>query len=82
VAFFRSRIAAIGAGLYVLVFLCAAAYPMFDRRTFSGLFAVMLAWPWIDYLPSWALLLGVALNTAAIYVVLALPSFLLRRSRK
>jgi hypothetical protein len=49
-------------------------YPFFDRRTFSGLPAVMLAWPWIDYLPSWhfAILLGVALNAVAIYCVLAL----------
>ena len=35
---------------------CAAIYPLFDHRTFSGLAAVLLAWPWVDYFPSWALL--------------------------
>ena len=67
----RSRTAAIGTGVYVLTFGCAAIYPLFDHRTFSGLAAVLLAWPWVDYFPSWALLLGVALNAAIVYTVLA-----------
>lgn len=66
-----SRAAAIGTGVYVLAFGCAAIYPLFDHRTFSGLAAVLLAWPWVDYFPSWALLLGVALNSAIIYALLA-----------
>jgi hypothetical protein len=70
-ALFKSRAAAIGTGLYLLIFLCASIYPMFDRRTFSGLFAVLLAWPWIDYFPSGLLLVGVLLNAVIIYVVLA-----------
>jgi hypothetical protein len=81
----RSKIAAIGAGFYLLVFAGASIYPVFDRRTFSGLFAVLLAWPWIDYLPSAWLLLAVALNTIIIYVllgVLSLVPALLRRLRK
>ena len=79
----RSKIAAIGAGAYLLAFVCASIYPMLDRRTFSGLAAVLLAWPWIDYLPSAWLLFAVALNAGIIYVVLGLLSLalaLLRRS--
>jgi hypothetical protein len=66
---------AIGAGLYLLVFLAAAIYPWFDHKTFAGLAAVMLAWPWIDYFPSSLLLVGVLLNAVVIYVVLAVLSF-------
>jgi hypothetical protein len=79
---FRSKVAAIGIGLYLFIFfICAAVYPRFDRRTFSGLFAVLLAWPWIDYFPSSWFLVAIALNAAAIYVVLAVLSFLLGRLR-
>jgi hypothetical protein len=81
----RSKIAAIGAGFYLLAFACASIYPMLDRRTFSGVAAVLLAWPWIDYLPSAWLLLAVALNAIIIYVLLAILSLapaLLRRLRK
>jgi hypothetical protein len=67
-----SRTAAIGAGFYLLAFLCAAIYPSFDRRTFSGLAAVLLAWPWVDYFPSSLLLLAVFLNALIIYGVLAM----------
>jgi hypothetical protein len=83
----RSRIAAIGAGFYLLTFVCASLYPLFDRRTFSGLAAVLLALPWIDYLPdAWpSLLLAVMLNAIAIYAILAALSLapaLLRSLRK
>jgi hypothetical protein len=79
-----SRFAAIGAGFYLLIFACALAYPLFDHRTFAGLAVVLLALPWIDYLPSEWLLAAVALNAMIIYVVLAALSFLVslpRRSR-
>jgi hypothetical protein len=81
----RSKIAAIGAGFYLLAFVCASIYPMLDRRTFAGLAAVLLAWPWIDYLPSAWLLLAIALNTIIIYVLLAVLSLaptLFQRLRK
>jgi hypothetical protein len=81
---FRSKLAAVGTGLYLLAFVCAAIYPMFDRRTFSGLAAVMLALPWIDYLPSALWLFGVVFNAVIIYVLLAALSAvpaLLRGSR-
>jgi hypothetical protein len=67
----RSKFAAFGAALYLVAFACASAYPLFDHRTFSGLFAVMLALPWIDYFPSNLLLAAVALNALIIYVLLA-----------
>jgi hypothetical protein len=73
----RSRFAAIGAGLYLLVFACASAYPLFDHRTFAGLPAVLLGLPWIDYIPSASWLPGaIALHTLIIYLVLAGVSFL------
>ena len=72
----RSKLAFAGAALYLLVFAGAAIYPMFDRRTFSGLFAVLLGWPWIDWFPGVLLLVAVALNTISIYVVLAVLSLL------
>ena len=49
-------------------------YPLFDKRTFSGLVPALLAWPWIDYLPSALLLVMVALNAIVIYFVLAFLS--------
>jgi len=69
-----SPVPVMGATLYLLAFVGATIYPFFSRQTFSGLLAVMMAWPWIDYLPSWhfALLIAVALNTIAIYCVLTL----------
>jgi hypothetical protein len=80
----RSRFAAIGAMIYLLLFACASAYPLFDHRTFAGLPAVLLGLPWIDYLPSskW-FLVAIALNALIIYLLLAAVSFLfsfLRRS--
>jgi hypothetical protein len=67
--------ATIGASCYLVAFVCALLYPLFDHRTFSGLVAVLLALPWIDYLPSGAsfiLLVGCAtLNAIIIYLVLA-----------
>jgi len=68
---FRSKAGAIGAGFYLLTFLCACLYPLFDRRTFSGLVPVLLAWPWIDYFQSSLLLLAVFLNVVIIYFMLS-----------
>jgi len=59
--------------------LGAAIYPWLDPRTFSGLAAVLLAWPWLDYFPSSALLFAVALNAVIIYAVLAGISCAFRR---
>ena len=75
----RSRLAAIGAILYLLLFAGAAAYPLFDHRTFAGLPAVLMGLPWIDYFPSslfWGAIALNALNALIIYVVLALLSSL------
>jgi hypothetical protein len=81
----RSRFAAIGAVVYLLMFAGAAAYPLFDHRTFAGLPAVLLGLPWIDYLPSQWLLAAIALNACIVYFLLAalsfLISFLFRRVR-
>jgi hypothetical protein len=85
-ALFKSKAGAIGGGFYLLIFLCASIYRLLDRRTFSGLVPVLLAWPWIDYLPSALLLVMVALNATVIYFVLAVlslfTSFLFRLGTK
>ena len=73
----RSKFAAIGAILYLVVFACASAYPLFDHRTFAGLAAVVLGLPWIDYIPSGWFLGAIALNALIIYLLLAAGSFLL-----
>jgi hypothetical protein len=78
----RSRFAAIGAILYLAVFACAAAYPLFDHSTFAGLPAVLLGLPWIDYIPSGWLLGAIALNALIIYFLLAALSFLLSLLRR
>ena len=81
----RSKLAAIGAGLYLLVVVCASIYPVFDRRTFSGIIVVLLSLPWIDYLPNAWLPLAIVLNNIVIFGLLALLSLvptLLRRLRK
>ena len=67
----RSRMGAAGAAIYLLLFACAAAYPLFDHRTFAGLAAVLMGLPWIDYIPSSWLLAAIALNTMLIYLFLA-----------
>jgi hypothetical protein len=77
----RSRLGAAGAIIYLLVFAGAAAYPLFDHRTFAGLGAVLLGLPWIDYISSEWLLAAIALNALIIYVVLAALAFLLRGLR-
>jgi hypothetical protein len=80
-----SKFGAAGAILYLLIFACAAAYPLFDHRTFAGLPAVLLGLPRIDYFPSKWFPGAVALNALIIYFVLAalsfLFSFLLRQLR-
>ena len=70
----RSPVPLMGAAFYLLAFVVAVIYTLFTRETFSGLPAVMLAWPWIDYLPKWhyAFLIAVALNAIIIYIALAL----------
>ena len=70
----RSPVPLMGAAFYLLAFVGAVIYTLFTRETFSGLPAVMLAWPWIDYLPKWhyAFLIAVALNAIIIYIALAL----------
>jgi hypothetical protein len=78
----RSRFAAIGAILYLVVFACASAYPLFDHRTFAGLPAVLLGLPWIDYIPSEWFLGAIALNALIIYLLLAAVSFLLSLLRR
>ena len=70
----RSRLAFCATALYLLTFVCALAYPLFDHRTFAGLPAVIVALPWIDYLPSGWLLAAVALNAMIIYLVAAAVS--------
>jgi len=81
----RSRFAVIGLTLYLIVFAFAAAYPLFDHRTFAGLPMVLLGLPWIDYISSSWLLGAIALNAFIIYLLLAALSFpfsfLLRRLR-
>ena len=78
----QSRFPAIGAMIYLLVFACAAAYPLFDHSTFAGLPAVLLGLPWIDYIPSSWFLGAIALNALIIYFVLAALSFLLSLLRR
>jgi hypothetical protein len=78
----RSRFAAIGAMIYLLVFACASAYPLFDHSTFAGLAAVLLGLPWIDYLPSKWFLAAIVLNALIIYFLLATVSFLLSSLRR
>ena len=70
----RSPVPLMGAAVYLLAFVGAAIYTLFTRETFSGLPTVMLAWPWIDYLPKWhyAFLIAVALNAVIVYFALAL----------
>jgi hypothetical protein len=77
-----SRFAAIGAILYLAVFACAAAYPLFDHSTFAGLPAVLLGLPWIDYIPSSWFPGAIALNALIIYFLLAALSFLLSLLRR
>ena len=80
-----SKFAAIGASFYLLVFACAYAYPLLDRRTLAGLPAVLLGLPWIDYLPSEWFPAAVALNAVTIYLLLAAGASLyslLQRSRR
>ena len=80
----RSKFAAIGVILYLLTVAFAWVYPLFDHRTFSGLLMVLLALPWIDYLPGSWLLGAIALNALILYFLLAALAFLLswfRRSR-
>jgi hypothetical protein len=77
-----SRFAVAITALYLIAFAGAAAYAHFDHRMFSGVFAVLLALPWIDYFPS--LPTAVALNAVIIYAVMTALSHLpawLRRSR-
>jgi hypothetical protein len=84
--FLRSTTASTGATVYWLMFVCASLYPAFDDRTFAALPVVLLAWPWVDFLPrsdSGLLVVGCALlNTALIYVFIATVSLLRRHFRR
>ena len=57
-----------GAAAYVLLLASARIYVLLDGRTFAGLPAVMLAWPWVDELPSAALPIGWILNATILGV--------------
>ena len=70
-----SKLAISGMAIYLCAFAWAALYAHFDHRTFSGVFAVLLALPWIDYFPN-LMPAAVALNALIIYVVLAALSHL------
>jgi hypothetical protein len=52
-------------------------YPLFDKIIFSGLVPVLLAWPWIDYLPSSLFFVMVGRNDTVIYFAMAILSFLM-----
>jgi hypothetical protein len=75
--FLRSRTATLGAISYLLAFIGAFLYPYISHQTFAGLPAVMLAWPWIDFMPSskMAPVLCALLNAGIIYISLVLLSF-------
>ncbi len=77
----RSKLGVAGATFYLLACACAYAYPYFDHETFSAIPMVMLALPWIDYLPS-AWLGAVALNALIIYSLLAALSWLFFLARR
>jgi hypothetical protein len=85
-AFTVSKPGLFGAGVYLIAFISAAVYPLFSRYTFSGLAAVMLAWPWIDFLPQhsarFMLVLFAGLNAAIIYISFSVVSSLLGRLRR
>ena len=82
-AFTVSRPGLFGAGVYLIAFISAAVYPLFSRYAFSGLAAVMLVWPWIDFLPprsaKFMLVLFGGLNAAIIYIFFSVVSSLLGR---
>jgi len=78
----RSIFAAGGTILYLAIFACAAAYPLFDHRTFAGLAAVLLGLPWIDYIPSSWFPAAIGLNALIIYFLLAALSFLFSSLRR
>jgi hypothetical protein len=75
---FRSKVATVGSGFYLLISAAAIAYPLFSKYKFSGLLAVVVTLPWSDYLPTGAsggwlglLLAGCAvLNALIIYAAL------------
>ena len=61
-----------GAAAYILLLASAWIYALVDGKTFAGLAAVMLAWPWVDKLPSAALPIGWLLNAMIFGVVVSL----------
>jgi len=61
-----------GAAAYLLVLTSTWIYVLVDGRTFAGLAAVMLAWPWVDELPSAALPIGWLLNALIVGVGVSL----------
>jgi len=78
----HSKVAAVCASVYLLAFLSLTVYACFDKSAFSGLPAVLLTWPWIDYVPllvptNVAVPLCAILNAALIYVLFAFLAKLL-----
>lgn len=61
-----------GAAAYTLLLASAWIYALVDGRTFAGLAAVLLAWPWVDKLPSTALPIGWLLNATIFGVIVSL----------
>jgi hypothetical protein len=61
-----------GAAAYILLLASAWTSALVDGRTFAGLAAVMLAWPWVDKLPSAALPIGWLLNAMIFGVAVSL----------
>ena len=83
--FLRSRVGALAAAVYALAFLVLTALAYFDDRTFSSLPAVLLTWPWVDYIPlilpsNIAIPLGALLNAALIYVLMVILTNLFSRT--
>lgn len=70
-----------GATAYLMVVAAAWVGALVDGRTFAGLLAVMLAWPWIDELPSAALPISYLLNAAIVGFALNLIVAILRFRR-
>ena len=80
----KFKVGLVAASLYLSAFLFASLYPLFDHRTFSGLFAVLLAWPWVDYLPKWhfAILLAAGLNAAIVFCGFALLENVMKKRHR
>ena len=74
-----SKLAISGVAIYLIAVTGAVAYPHFVHGTFSDVFIVLLALPWVDYFPR-ALPVAVVLNAVIVYALLTalsnLPTWL------